>query len=148
MTEIDRTLRSVVKDFRMPSIQASVSVADAILEMTSKNAYALLVPRKDKTDAYGIVTKRDIVYKVIAEGKNPRRVKVGEIMSKPLVILTNLDLDIKWVAKAMAESRVSVIGVFDKGDFYGFATAKGIVEAIYYLEKRHKLDEQPLYVSC
>ncbi|MEM2839038.1 MAG: CBS domain-containing protein [Thermoplasmata archaeon] len=148
MTEIDRTLRSVVKDFRMPSIPQSASAADAILEMTSKEAYALLVPRKDKNDAYGIITKRDIVYKVIAEGKDPRKVKVSEIMSKPLVILTNLDLDIRWVAKAMAESGVSVIAVFDKGDFYGFVTAKGILEAIYYLEKRHKLDEKPLYVSC
>lgn len=148
MTEVDRTLRSIIKDFKMPSISHSATVADAILDMTSKNAYALLVPRKDKTDAYGIITKRDIIYKVIAEGKNPNKVKVSDIMSKPLVILTNLDLDIRWVARAMSESGVSVIAVFDKGDFYGFATAKGIVEAVYYLEKRHKLDEKPIYVSC
>jgi len=148
MTNIDRTLRSVIKDFKMPSIAATATVADVITEMVSKEAYALLVPRKNKHDAYGIITKRDIIYKVIAEGKDPRKVKVSAIMSKPLVILTNLDLDIRWVAKAMSDSKVSVIAVFDKGDFYGFATSKGIVEAIYYLEKRHRLDDQPLYVSC
>ena len=148
MTNVDRTLRSVVKDFKMPSISPTSSVADAIFQMTSKGAYALLVLRKNKNDAYGIVTKRDIVYRVIAEGRNPKRVKVNEIMSKPLVILTNLDLDIRWVAKAMADSGVSVIAVFDKGDFYGFVTAKGIMEATYYLEERRRLDEKPLYVSC
>ena len=148
MTEIDRTLRSIVKDFRMPSIDAKSSVADAICSMVRKEAYALLVPRQGPHDAYGIVTKRDIVYKVIAEGMNPKKVKVEDIMSKPLVILTNLDLDIRWVAKAMYDSNVSLIAVFEGGDFYGFVTSKCIVEAIYYSEKRNRLNDQALYVSC
>jgi len=148
MTEMDRTLRSIVKDFRMPSIDSQASVADAICKMVQKESYALLVPRKGIHDAYGIVTKRDIVYKVIAEDRDPKKVKVDEIMSKPLVILTNLDLDIRWVAKAMADSEVSLIAVFEGGDFYGFVTSKCLVEAIYYSEKRHKLNDQALYVSC
>ena len=130
MTDIDRTLRSVVKDFRMSSIGAKSSVADAICSMVQKNTYALLVPRQGPNDAYGIVTKRDIVYKVIAEGMDPKKVKVEEIMSKPLVILTNLDLDIRWVAKAMSDSSVSLIAVFEGGDFYGFVTSMCIIEAI------------------
>src|SRR5512136_1613105 len=148
MTEIDRTLRSIVKDFRMPSIDAKSSVADAICNMVQKDAYVLLVPRQGPHDAYGIVTKRDIVYKVIAEGKDPREVKVEEIMSKPLVIVTNLDMDIRWVAKAMYDSNVSLIAVFEGGDFYGFVTSKCIVEAIYYSEKRNRLNDNALYVSC
>jgi CBS domain-containing protein len=148
MTEIDRTLRSIVKDFRMPSIAAKSSVADAICNMVQKGAYVLLVPRQGPHDAYGIVTKRDIVYKVIAEGKDPKKIKVEEIMSKPLVIVTNLDMDIRWVAKAMSDSNVSLIAVFEGGDFYGFVTSKCIVEAIYYSEKRNRLNGQALYVSC
>jgi len=148
MTDIDRTLRSIVKDFRMPSIDAKSSVADAICSMVQKETYALLVPRQGPHDAYGIVTKRDIVYKVIAEGIDPKKVKVEDIMSKPLVILTNLDLDIRWVAKAMYDSNVSLIAVFEGGDFYGFVTSKCIVEAIYYSEKRNRLNDQTLYVSC
>ena len=148
MTDIDRTLRNIVKDFRMPSIDAKSSVADAICKMVQEEAYALLVPRQGPHDAYGIVTKRDIIYKVIAEEKDPRKVKVEEIMSKPLVILTNLDLDIRWVAKAMYDSNVSLIAVFEGGDFYGFVTSKCIVEAIYYSEKRNRLNDQALYVSC
>lgn len=148
MTAMDRTLRSMVKDFKMPSIEADATVKDAIIRMTEKEDYALLVPRQDSHDAYGIVTKRDIVYKVIAEGKNPANMKVREIMSKPLVILTSLDLDVRWVAKAMADSGVSIIAVFDSGDFYGFVTSTCIIEAIYYSEKRTKLDDQATYVSC
>jgi len=148
MTEMDRTLRSMVKDFKMPSIDANATVKEAIIRMTDKEDYALLVPRQDPHDAYGIVTKRDIVYKVIAEAKDPGKVKVKDIMSKPLVILTSLDLDVRWVAKAMADSGVSIIAVFDKGDFYGFVTSTCIIEAIYYSEKRIKLDDQANYVSC
>lgn len=148
MTDIDRTLRNIVKNFRMPSIDAKTTVADAIKQMVAKETYAFLVPRQSPSDAYGIVTKKDIVYKVIAEGIDPNDVRIEEIMSKPLVILTNLDLDIRWVAKAMADSGVSTIAVFDRGDFYGFVTSKCIVDAIYYAEKRNRLNDQNLYVSC
>jgi predicted transcriptional regulator len=148
MTDIDRTLRSIVKDFRMPSIDAKSSVADAIRSMIQKETYALLVPRQGPHDAYGIVTKRDIIYKIIAEGIDPREIKVEDIMSKPLVILTNLDMDIRWVAKAMSDSNVSLIAVFEGGDFYGFVTSKCIVEAIYYSEKRNRLNDKTLCVSC
>ncbi|HIJ17310.1 MAG TPA: hypothetical protein HA364_06010, partial [Thermoplasmata archaeon] len=70
------------------------------------------------------------------------------IMSRPLVILTNLSLDIKWVAKAMANSGVSTIVVFDKGDFYGYVTESCIIEGVYNAMRRARLEEGVDFVSC
>ena len=148
MTEIDQTLRSIVKTFKMPSIKATASVSEAIVEMVNNDIYALLVPRKDKNDAYGIVTKKDIIRKVVAQAKDPEKVKVGDIMSKPLILLTNLNLDVMWVAKAMTSSEVSVIAVFDSGDFYGFVTDNCVIEGIYHASQRRRLDTDSEYVSC
>lgn len=148
MTEIDQTLRSIIKTFKMPIIKATAPVSEAIIEMIDNDVYALLVPRKDKHDAYGIVTKKDIIRKVIAGGKDPRKAKVGDIMSKPLILLTNLNLDVRWVAKAMTSSEVSVIAVFDSGDFYGFVTDNCVIEGIYHASQRKKLDTDSEYVSC
>jgi len=148
MTEMEKTLRSIVKTFRMPSIDANAPVSEAILKMVDEDSYALLIPRSDTSDAFGIITKKDIIKKVVAEGKDPKKVKIGEVASKPLIILTNLNLDIKWVAKAMSNSEISVVAVFDQGDFYGFVTDKCIVESIYYSNIRHKLDTGSQYVSC
>jgi predicted transcriptional regulator len=141
-------LKDVVKTFEFPMIERDATVSKAIQMMLDRNRYSLLVPRQNKSDAYGIVTKKDIISKTIAEGKDPDKVKVKDIMSKPLVILTNLSLDLRWVAKAMANSGVSTIAVFDKGDFYGYVTEACILEGVYNALRRAKLEQGVEFVSC
>jgi predicted transcriptional regulator len=141
-------LKDVVKTFEFPMIERDASVSKAIQMMLDRNRYSLLVPRQNKSDAYGIITKKDIISKTIAEGKDPDKVKVKDIMSKPLVILTNLSLDLRWVAKAMANSGVSTIAVFDKGDFYGYVTDACILEGVYNAIRRAKLEQGVEFVSC
>jgi len=141
-------LKDVVKTWVLHSVGPEETVHAAMQEMLKENCFTLLVPRKDKHDAYGIVTKKDIVSKVIAEGKDPKKVKVREVMSKPLVILTDLTLDLRWVAKAMANSGVSTIAVFDKGDFYGYVTEACILEGVYNALRRAKLEQGAEFVSC
>lgn len=142
------TLKDIVKTFEMPTIDRGATVQSAMKKMLEINSYTLLVPRMKRTDAYGIITKKDIVSKVIAEGKDPKKVKVKDIMSKPLVILTNLALDLRYVAKAMANSEVSTIAVFDKGDFYGYVTEACILDGVYHALRRSKLEQGVEFVSC
>ena len=141
-------LKDIVKTFEMPTAGRLETVYSAMQKMLEKNCYTLLVPRMNKNDAYGVITKKDVLSKVIAEGKNPRKVKVKDVMSKPLVILTNLTLELKWVAKAMANSGVSTIVVFDKGEFYGYVTEGCILEGIYHAQRRAKLEQGAEFVSC
>jgi predicted transcriptional regulator len=141
-------LKDVVKTFEMPMIERDATAYAAIKMMMEQNRWSLLVPRKNKSDAYGIVTKKDLITKVVAEGKDPSRVKVKDVMSKPLVILTNLSLDVRWVAKAMANSGVSTIVVFDKGDFYGYVTEGCILEGMYNALRRARLEQGVDFVSC
>ena len=141
-------LKDVVKTWELLSIGPEETVHAATQKMLDKNIFTLLVPRKDKHDAYGIVTKKDIVSKVIAEGKDPKKVKVKAVMTKPLVILTNLTLDLRWAAKAMANSGVSTIAVFDKGDFYGYVTEACVLEGVYNALRRAKLEQGAEFVSC
>jgi len=141
-------LKDIVKTFEMPTVDRLDTAQSAMQKMLDKNSFTLLVPRMNKSDAYGIITKKDIISKVIAEGKDPRKVKVKDVMSKPLVILTNLTLDLRWVAKAMANSGVSTVAVFDKGDFYGYVTEGCILEGVYHALRRSKLEQGVEFVSC
>ena len=142
------TLRDVVKTFELPTVGPQETAEDALRKMLETSCYCLLVPRRDRNDAYGVVTKKDILAKVVAEGKGLSDVNVGEIMSKPLVILTNLSLDLRWVAKTMANSGVSTIAVFEKGDFYGYATESCVLEGVYNAMRRAKIEEGVEFVSC
>jgi signal-transduction protein with cAMP-binding, CBS, and nucleotidyltransferase domain len=45
---------------------------------------SLLVNRRTHEDAWAIVTRKDVVRKVVDPGKNRQGVKVFEIMTKPL----------------------------------------------------------------
>lgn len=148
MTRPSLILRDVVKTYELPTIDRNASVQNAISQMLAGNCYTLLVPRENKSDAYGILTKKDVITKVVAEGKDPSKVKVKEVMSKPLVLLTNLSLDLRWVARAMANSGVSTIAVFDKGDFYGYVTEACVLEGVYNALRRAKLEQGVEFVSC
>lgn len=148
MTSNSLILKDVVKTFELPTIDRDASVSSAIKKMLDENKFTLLVPRLNKSDAYGVITKKDIITKVIAEGRSPAKVKVKDVMSKPLVILTNLSLNLRWVAKAMSNSGVSTIAVFDKGDFYGYVTEACILEGVYNALRRAKLEQGVEFVSC
>ncbi len=148
MTVTNLTLRDVVKTFELPTVAQSATILTAMKTMLETDCYSLLVPRRNSSDAYGIITKKDIMVKVVSEGRDPAKVKVKEVMSKPLLILTNLSLDLRWVAKAMADSKVSTIAVFDKGDFYGYATEACVMEGIYHALRRAKIENGVEFVSC
>ena len=89
----------------------------------------LIVDRRSEDDAYGIVTQRDIAYNVIAYEIDPKDVKVHEIMSKPLV-LVNKDLDIRHVARLMANQGISRAPVIFDGKLQGIVAVSDIIAAV------------------
>ena len=76
---------------------------------------SLIVDRRNKDDAYGLLSKTDIVKKVIDAGprrRNLSKTKVFQIMSKPLVMVSP-GLKIKYCGRVMNKSGVSRVPVFD-----------------------------------
>jgi CBS domain-containing protein len=94
------------------TISGDATVAEAVALMKNRGVRSLIVERRSEDDAYGIVTQRDVVYKVVAKGLDPNQVRVHEIMVKPLVVV-NPNLEVKYVARLLANmglSRAPVIG--------------------------------------
>jgi len=60
------------------------SVVDATRLMNNKNTSSIIVRLKQSEEPIGIVTERDILYRVVAEGRDPSKVILKEIMSSPL----------------------------------------------------------------
>lgn len=108
------------------TIDGNATVADAVTKMKQSNVRALIVERRAQDDAYGIVTQRDVVYKVMAAGKDPARVKVHEIHSKPLVVI-NPNLDVKYAARLMANMGLSRAPVIAEGKLQGIVSVSDIV---------------------
>lgn len=63
------------------------------------------IPVKDERDVIGLVTDRDIAIRAVAEGKDPSRTKVSEIMTKD-VRSCDEETDVKEAARIMQENQI------------------------------------------
>jgi CBS domain-containing protein len=107
-------------------IDGTASVAEAVKLMKDKGVRALIVDRRGDDDAYGMVTQRDVAYKVMAQGLDAEAVKVHEIHSKPLIVV-NPDLDVKYVARLMANFKLSRAPVIFDGKVQGIVSVSDLV---------------------
>jgi len=73
------TLRDLVKDRKVYSVDAARTVLEAARYMMERNVGALPVLRNG--DLVGIVSERDIMNRVVAVGRTPGTTSVSEIMT-------------------------------------------------------------------
>ncbi len=115
------------------TIRSSATVAEAVRLMKARDWQALIVERRHSQDAYGIITKSDIVYKVIAYGKDPNQVRVYEIMTKPCIVV-NPDLAVEYVARLFADHHLLRAPVI-QGTLLGIISLDDILGRSNFLEK-------------
>ncbi|MDP2800040.1 MAG: CBS domain-containing protein [Deltaproteobacteria bacterium] len=94
-------------------IEPEATVYDAIERLVDKRIRSLVVNPKDEQDVYGLITVRDIVFKIINKNLNPRKIKVGEITSKPLVCVTK-DMPIEHVMALMEKFNIARVIVCEE----------------------------------
>jgi signal-transduction protein with cAMP-binding, CBS, and nucleotidyltransferase domain len=75
----------VERDFL--SLDENTIVADAAKLMKDKGFSFVVVTRKSLESTIGIVTERDILYRVVAENQSPFKTTLKEIMSSPLITI-------------------------------------------------------------
>lgn len=114
------------------TIRGSATVAEAVGLMKEKGLRALVVDRRYDDDAYGIVTETDIVYKVTAYGKDPRQLRVYEIMSKPCIIV-DPNLSVEYVARLFANTGIRRAPVI-QGKLLGIVSVTDILTKSNFVE--------------
>ncbi|MCX8196914.1 MAG: CBS domain-containing protein [Candidatus Micrarchaeota archaeon] len=102
------------------TLPASKTVLDAARLLRKTNVGSVIITQKGK--AKGIITERDIVYKVVAAGKNPAKTKLKSVMSKPLKVIRSYD-SVDAAAEALRVNKVKRLPVIDKeGRLVGIIT--------------------------
>lgn len=114
------------------TVKGSATVADAAKLMKFKGIHSLLVEPRNAEDAYGIVTDTDIVNKVVAFGKDPKAVKVYEIMTKPCIVV-NPDLAVEYVARLLAQCGIDRAPVI-QGELLGIVSLNDILHRSEFIE--------------
>ena len=100
------------KGHEVLTIEADATVLDAIKRMVDGNVGALLV--MDGGRIAGIVTERDYLRRVTLEGREEGDTAVREIMTSPLVYVTE-DTTVEECMAVMTERRIRHLPVLDDG---------------------------------
>jgi CBS domain-containing protein len=109
-------------------VRASETVQDAATKMARLSVGALPIRGEDNR-LKGMLTDRDIVVKVLAEGKDVRAVHAGELAEgTPTTVAA--DADVSQVLRTMSERRVRRLPVLDGDRLVGIVAQADVARAM------------------
>ena len=95
---------------KLTTIAGELTVSDAAKIMAEKMVESVIVFEGDSV--VGIITDRDILGDVVAEGLDPLKIKVSQIMRKPLITIAK-EATVRDAIKIMAENNIRRLVVMD-----------------------------------
>lgn len=101
-----------------------LTVLEAAKKMAAKKIGGLVVVKSGRP--VGLVTERDILWKVTAKEGNPRKIKVRQIMTAPVVTVTPL-ATLRAAARIMIGHNVRRLVVTRLDNVEGIVTARDVV---------------------
>jgi CBS domain-containing protein len=105
------------------TVDENSTVREAVDIMNESQIGSLIVLERGK--ATGIVTERDFLKRVIAEGKDVMTTKIKEIMTTPLVVVEP-STDLEEAVKLMFQSKIKKLAVVDANKLVGIVTLTDI----------------------
>lgn len=110
-------------------IEANATVEAALHLMRQRGISSLLVQPEDARGDWGIMTKRDVISKVVANDLSPDSLSVQEIMTRPILRIPP-DMNLRQVSAMMIENRVRRLPVFDHGQLVGIVSDTDLFRAV------------------
>jgi CBS domain-containing protein len=92
-------------------VSPDLTLQQAAQTMREKNIGALPVGENDRL--IGIITDRDICCRAVAEGHDPSKMKVRDVMSKKITYCFD-DQDVKDAAQVMEEKHIRRLAVLNR----------------------------------
>jgi len=129
MRELEK-FPSVVSDIMTSpaiTVDAEVNVRDASLLMAEKEIGSVIVVERGAP--VGIVTKRDIIRKLVALCLDPCEITVKDIMSKPLITIGK-DVGILKAMRKMREHSITQLVVMDGDAPEGVVSERDVTRGV------------------
>lgn len=141
-TDLTRVLASygmwrTVGDVMSPSV-ATIHPQDsawtASVEMTKRNVSCVIIMDGEKVG--GILTERDVMKKIVALQRDPREIRVSEVMTSPVLCIA-ADQSVFSAVKLIEEKKIRRLVVMDGVMLKGVLTQTDIFRAV-----KQKLQEE------
>lgn len=106
------------------TVERGATVLDAAKAMNERHIGALVVTDGDRV--VGIFTERDILNRVVAAGKSPDKVQVGDVMTSPMACCRR-DTPLAECKAVMTEKRIRHLPVVEDGKLFGMVSSGDIL---------------------
>ena len=125
------------------SVEIGETVFDAISLMAEVNIGAVLVQQDDTIS--GIFTERDYLQKVALKSLSSREIKVGDVMSSP-VITADPDDSIQKCMETMTTCHCRHLPVVENGNLLGIVSIGDLVKRLVD-EKESEIEQLNQYIT-
>ena len=114
------------------TINPGTIIEKAVKTMNQHEIGCLIVCENGKP--IGIMTERDLLKRVLEQGKPPTTVKVEEIMSRP-VIYGNPSMELEDAARLMFRKKVKKLPIIKDGELVGLITLTDLAKTAHIDQK-------------
>jgi predicted transcriptional regulator len=103
---------------------------EALKAMRDNNTEVIIVKKRDRHDAYGILLLSDITKKVLAQDRSLDRVNIYEVMSKPVVSVPP-EMDVRYCARLFERFGLSCTPVIESEEILGLIGYRELFDKAY-----------------
>ncbi|UCC28439.1 MAG: CBS domain-containing protein [Candidatus Bathyarchaeota archaeon] len=105
------------------TVDSDVPVMDAVKVMNANEIGCLVVTRRGK--AIGILTERDLLKRIIVKSRDPKNIRVRQIMTKPLIV-GDPDMSLEDATKLMFDRKIKKLPVVESRKLVGLVSLTDI----------------------
>jgi CBS domain-containing protein len=141
-------LEEPVKKFihkKVITIDADETAEKAAKRMREEEIGSILATEKGQPA--GIVTERDMLYRVVAAGKDPSKLKVKDVMTKPLIFV-DANASVKQAIALMAKNNIRRLIVREGKNVVGVISQRAVVGDVHKADIAIAEVDMPKGVLC
>ncbi|MCF6173303.1 MAG: CBS domain-containing protein, partial [Campylobacteraceae bacterium] len=108
-------VKKVMKSENLAIVSPMEPIRDALKKMKEMRVKSLIVDKIRPSDAYGLLTYKNILFSIIASDGDIDLLRVYDICSKPAYQISE-ELDVKYAVQLMVKSNVKRLLVIDNNE--------------------------------
>ena len=120
-----KTIGEIIQGHPLFHVSSTATVRDVARTMSEHKIGAIAV--LDAGKLAGIFSERDIVTRIVAEGRNPDETHVGSVMTKELIVASPSD-DINEALQKMQECNCRHLPVVHRGNLVGMISIRDLLK--------------------
>lgn len=125
------------KGAKVTSIDSGAKVREAVAVMNTECIGSVIVVDGDRL--VGIFTERDVLTRIVAEGRDPDAVRVGEVMTRQLIVIER-GTTVRQAMSLMTTRRCRHLPVLDAGKVVGVISIGDLTRCVIRDQERSIAD--------